>query len=180
MVVIIIVIIPLIGWYLLFSWVSGLESSSGIAGVSISGSVTDKMNSWKIEIMRVSGGTLSLEDAKFEIVDENAILMFKRTIKNANPPSLISAGETIYPMPSGLSPVKDSHTNETITGETSITSYDYCCFAYIDANNDHKISAGDSIWIYKDYDADGKNDILPRYAFNILDNDDNFVLKKEF
>lgn len=179
MIVIIIVIIPLIGWYLLFSWVSGLESSVATT-VLIAGSVTDKTNSWKIDIVKVKGGTLSLENAQFEIVDESGILMFKRTIKNANPASLVSAGETIYPLPSGHSPVKDSHTNETVTAETSITSYDYCCFAYIDANNDHKISAGDSIWVYKDYDADGKNDILPRYTFNILDNDDNPVMKKEF
>jgi hypothetical protein len=178
-VVIIIVIIPLIGWYLLFTWVSGLEGS-GTISVSIAGSVTDKMNSWKIEIIRVRSGTLSLEDAKFEIVDENGLLIFKRRISNANPASIVNVGETIYPMPSELSPVKDSNTNETVTGDTAITTYEYCCFAYVDANNDHKVSVGDSIWVYKDYDADGKNDIFPKYSFNILDYDDNLVMKKEF
>lgn len=178
-VVIIIVIIPLIGWYLLFTWVSDLESS-GTISVSIAGSVTDKTNSWKIEIIRVRSGTLSLEDAQFEIVDQNGILLFKRTINNANPPSVSSVGETIYPMPSGLSPVKERYTNETVTGDTAITTYEYCCFAYVDANKDRKISLGDSIWVYKDYDADGKNDIFPKYSFNILDYDDNLVMKKEF
>ena len=47
----------------------------------------------------------------------------------------------------------------------------------MDGNDE--LNSGDQIWVYKDYDDDGTDDITSGYKFKILDGDDNIVISKE-
>jgi hypothetical protein len=69
-------------------------------------------------------------------------------------------------------------TDVTITGNHNLTDYEDCRIAYIDQNKDGKLSADDTVWIYKDYDDDSVNEIGARFTFKILDGSGEMVLRK--
>jgi len=159
------------------------EELSPIAKVSAS--VTDKSQYWRIDIVKISGSSLILINSKFTLYSKTGICVYKKTISDANPPSLTSGDTTAYPIPSGSSPVNENSTigdGATVDAASLTVPYvwENCYFCYVDASSDGKVSAGDGIWVFKDYNADGTDDFTPGYKFKIIDNDDNEVLVKEF
>ena len=57
--------------------------------------------------------------------------------------------------------------------------WENCILVYNDAQSDKKVSASDSIWIYKDYDNDGIEEITSGYRIKIVDGNGKEVLTKE-
>lgn len=172
----------------LYVWVSSF-GGGGTSGVSISSSYTDKTHYYKLDIIKVSGGTLSIDDAKFLLVSKQGIQEFRRTITDANPEGtdMKSGDSRAYPIPVDLSDFvnydDDSTADPRIVANTDLDEpekWENCTFSFLDAQDDKKINAGDVFWIYKDYNDDGTDDVVPGYVFKILDGKDNEVLTKEF
>ena len=177
-VIILLIVIPVILAGFLYVWVSGIESEGGPISIRMSAVHTEKTTGYVIDIASVSGGTLNLEDAKFEVIDPDGILEYRVRTANAWPAAFSKGSSTIYPLPSGASSVTDTE-GYTVDASTDLDDYENCYMAYIDADSDGKVTAGDSIWIYKDYDADDYNEILSRYTLKILDGNNEMVLKKQ-
>ena len=57
--------------------------------------------------------------------------------------------------------------------------YKNCYFAYMDYESDDYITSGDIIWLYKDPDCDGNDDIEDDYSFQILDNEGRLIYKTD-
>ena len=168
----------------LYVWVSGF-GTGGSTGVSISKTKDDKTSYWKINIVKVSGGSLNLDDAKFRMVTKADTSLYTKTSANINPTTKLTSGQSsVYPVATTASvPVRENATlgdGDTVDS-ASIANPSYwelCYFAYVDETDDGKINAGDTIWIFKDNNADGTNDIESGYVFKILDGKDNEVLKQ--
>ena len=47
--------------------------------------------------------------------------------------------------------------------------------AYIDSDADEKVSSGDALWVYKDYDSDGTLDFTGSYTLEFKDGNNNLV-----
>ena len=161
----------------LYVWVSGFGQTGGGGTIKISGTHTEKTAAYVVTISSVSGGTLNLEDAKFEMADPSGILEYRALTANANPAVFDKGQSQVYAIPSGSSAV----TNGTVSVLPAHDLEDYvdCYVAYIDQNKDGKVSSDDSIWIYKDYNDDGTNEIASRYTFKILDGNNEMVMKKQ-
>ena len=152
--------------------------------ISVSASVTDKNTHWEIKIIGVSGGTLAVQDAKFQIVSKSNVVKLKTDIKNANPASITSDYTTAYPIPYNPStPVQENatHGDGDIIDESSLDNpsiWENCALAYYDAMSDDRLSAGDSILVFKDWNGDRTEEIVPGYDFNLLDENNEPVLTK--
>ena len=130
----------------------------------------EKIYGWQLEITEVSG-TLNLEDAKFLVIDNEGALVYSITTNNANPSAFTKGQSTVYAMTLGPNAVKDA-SNNTIDGDDALSEYSGCYLVYLDQNSDQKVNAGDSIYVYKDYDADGTEEISANYIFRIMANND--------
>ena len=171
----------------LYVWVSGF-GGGGTTGISVSATTSDNNVKYDIEITKVSGGTLRLSDAKFKLLSGAGSELAKKTINDAFPAvsALTKGNSKCYSIPTvaGVEPIE----NATLGGSggdidsDSIDTPDIwegAYFAYLDADGNDKVNAGDHVWIWIDNDDDGQNEIQPGYKFVILDGDDNKVLSKE-
>ncbi|WP_455392706.1 hypothetical protein, partial [[Eubacterium] cellulosolvens] len=70
-------------------------------------------------------------------------------------------------------------TKKTVTTESNLEDYAGCYLAFVDNNIDNEVSPDDIIWIYKDYNADGIEEVESRYTFKILDKEGEMVIKKQ-
>jgi len=161
----------------LYVWVNTFNTPTN-RNISISSGVMEKTQYWEIEIISVSGGSLSLEDAKFQIVDTSEIVIFKVDISKANPASINKGLSIVYPIPSGSSPVIDNSTGTAVTENSDLKDYNNCLISYNDQDADGKVSAGDNIWIYKENDSDGTDDVKTNYEFEITLGDEHPLSKK--
>ena len=170
----------------LYVWVSSFGTGGGTS-LSISANVVDRTSYWKIDIVAVSGGSLSLTDAKFQLFTRSGTSSFTRTTANINPTTALTSGESaIYPVPSdAATPVYENAT----TGDggtvdaTSVNNpqfWEGCYFTYVDSQSDNKLNSGDSIWVFKDWNEDNTEDVTTGYAFKVLDGKNEDVLTKEF
>lgn len=130
----------------------------------------EKTYAWQLEITEVSG-TLNLEDAKFLVIDNEGALVYSITTNNANPSAFTKGKSTVYAMTLGPNAVKDA-SNNTIDGDDALSEYSGCYIVYLDQNSDQKVNAGDSIYVYKDNDADGIEEVSANYIFRIMANSD--------
>ena len=90
-----------------------------------------------------------------------------------------------HPIPSGFRAVYESPISgdgQEVDSESLSKPqvWEGCFFTYLDNNGDLRVNAGDLIWIFKDSDADGIDDVTSRCEFKILDSLDNEVLTKQF
>jgi flagellin-like protein len=129
----------------------------------------EKSYGWFLEISDVSS-SLNLEDAKFQVVDNEGALEYSVTIIDTNPTPFLKSKTTVYAMTKSNSPVKDD-TNNTIDGFDAISVYSGCYIAYLDQNSDGKVTAGDSIYVFKDYNTDSIEDIKSNYQLKIIKGD---------
>ena len=162
----------------LYVWVSQFSTGGGGGAVKISSLKTEKNVAFVITISSVSGGTLNLDDAEFQITDEDGRLKYQLDTSDANPASVTSGQSVIYPMTAGSVAVTDA-TGGVLDGNDGLSDYTNCTMAYIDQNNDEKVSADDSIWIYMDNNNDGTDDVENKYTFKIVDGNDETVHSKQ-
>ena len=145
--------------------------------VNISASHIEKENSWKFSITAVSKNNLYIEDLQFRVVDKDGALLYQIRSFNVNPPIFQKGLSTIYAITLNAT-VLDSSTNNPVNVNSSISDYINCYVTYIDTDSDGKVNEADTIYLFKDYDNDGTNDILPIYKFQILiDNEMAFEAK---
>jgi len=152
--------------------------------LSMSANKADKNIYYSIDIVKISGGSLNIANAKFLIITSSGVQLINRAYTDASPSSLTQGDTTVYPIPSSLSPVyENSSTGDGATVDTDTINYplrwEGCYLAFIDSESDGKVNAGDAIWIYKDYNDDGTNEISSGYKIKILDNNDYEILVKE-
>jgi hypothetical protein len=178
------IIIPIFLAGVLYVWTSDF-GGGGSTGLSINANVVDRNSYWKIEIVSVSGGSLSLSDSKFQLFSNTGTSLFARTTANINPTSPVSSGDAaIYAFSSSTSPVYE---NETIGDGFTVDAasglyperWEGCYFAYVDSQNDNKINSGDAIWVFKDWNDDNTDDVTIGYSFEILDKENQEVFMKE-
>ena len=164
----------------LYVWVSSF-GGGGTTGVSISANKVDRNEYYAIEIVKTSGGDLSLSDAKFRLFTKTDILEYSKTTSSTDAqPDYIDSTEghsRAYPVPSSTAaaggPIENATNGDGLTvDDLSLAKpniWENCYFCYLDANKDGKVNAGDVVWVYKDYDADLTEEVEPGYKFKILD-----------
>jgi flagellin-like protein len=135
----------------------------------------EKTYGWQIEISSISG-SLNLEDAKFQVVDNENTLLYSLTIDDANPAAFAKGASTVYAMTKGAGVVDD--TNATVDGNDALSVYSGCYIAYIDQTGDGKCNGGDTVYVYADYDGNSVDDVASNYAVKILSGDDMAMNKK--
>ena len=188
-VVVLAVVLPTIAG-LLFLWSDsdgggGSNGGGGTVGISISANKSDMNIYYSVEIVKVSGGSLNLHDAKFLLITSSGAQLINKDYRDAYPSSISTGDTTVYPIPSrDYSPVTEnaSYGDGATVDSSSVnnpTYFEYCYFVILDSESDGKINSGDCFWIYKDYNDDGTNEITSGYKFKILDGDGNEVLTKE-
>jgi len=143
-----------------------------------------KTNYYKIEIASVTGGSLSLSDAEFKCYTKEKVVLYEKTIFDANPTSITSGDTSGYPIPYSVDSVRENATigDGTTIDAKSLTKpnvWEDCLFTYLDVQSNDKISTDDIIWVYLDYDDDGNNEIEPGYEFKIFDDRNKHIVTIE-
>lgn len=190
-VVVIIAVLGTVFGVILISYSSDDGGSSGYDGDGGSGGSTgnevkitmanphEYSYCYKLEIVKVSGGSLRTEDAKFQIYDDNTIRVWEAYTYQANPYKLTIGLSTVYAVPYGWADrVTDSSTASVITPASMFQNYQNCSFCYLDADSDGKFSAGDTIYIYKDPDDDGTDEVSGGYVLKIWYGEDLVSMKE--
>ena len=131
-----------------------------------------------VPISSISGGSLPLANASFEILDQDSNLVYKFTIDNVKPEPFLKGQATIYAFPSSSNSIDDGAGN-IVNATTELSNYRNCTIGFLDQNSDAKVSPDDTIWIYKDNNNDEIQDIKSRYIIKILDGNNEMVLKKQ-
>jgi flagellin-like protein len=168
----------------LYAWLQGITDVDSPT-IQYSAVIQDKNTHWEIEIIGQSGGSLELDDAKFQINSRTGTVKLKTKISEANPISIKSGLSLVYPIPTNsANPVRENTTNGD--GEpVDANSVDHpqvwegCAIAYIDAEGDSKVNPGDIIWVFKDWDGDDSVDVIPGYSFKLIGSEDKAVLSKD-
>jgi hypothetical protein len=180
-VIVISIILPLLFVGAAYLWVSDIEGDSVTSGgsrPSVGASNPDERSyGWIIRINSISGSTFRIEDAKFRMIDSTDIRLYQQDVSECSPPAFTKGASTIYaiPSPDGDGTVDDG--TSTVTGTTSLENYENCAIAFIDQDNNQRVSAGDSIYIYKDTDNDDTDEITNGYIFELLYRDEMVVRK---
>ncbi len=151
----------------LWAMLSNLGAKDTGAEVKITTRSTGKGSTgWLISIVSVSGD-LKLDDAKFRFIDGSNIQIWQKTISDASPKSISSSNSTVYAIPSTAAAVRDNSTGITIVDDSDPKNYELAYIVYIDSNSDGKVSEGDGIWVYKDYNTDGTIDYSGLHTLEI-------------
>jgi hypothetical protein len=151
----------------LYVWIRGIQPEEDVRNIRITAIVTEKSAHWEITIASVSG-SLNIDEIKLQMIDTSHTALFNVDINDANPSSVTRGKSTIFPIPSGSGSVMDNSTNSVVTGNSELKNYEYCYIAYNDQNNDERVNAGDNIWIFKDFNNDGIDDIKSNYRLQVL------------
>jgi flagellin-like protein len=100
-----------------------------------------------------TSGSLNLEDAEFQIISNENVLQTKlKTSLHTRPAAFVNGVSTVYAM-HPTETAQDGTTNDVVTSTSKFSDYMNCTIAYIDQNDDGKISSGDSFYIYKNPDG---------------------------
>jgi hypothetical protein len=177
-IIIIFVVLPIIAG-VLYVWSSGFSDEGGEGSILISATKVEQTSAYKITIVSVSRGVLNLDDARFQLTDDNDVRILSAQTGNAYPTSITKGQSTIYPIPSGSAAVWDIISGNVVTGDSELNDYTDCYIAYVDEFSNGKLDSGDSIWIYKDWTRDGTQDVQSGYMFKILNADYEMILKKQ-
>lgn len=159
----------------LWAMLSGMDFTTEPTDVNITTHAREKGNvGWQITIDSVNGN-LRLDEARFRFVDSDNIQQWERTVNDANPPRFQKGESYVYAIPSGSAPVRDNETGSDVSGTSLFEKYELCYMAYIDSDHNQKVSSGDAIWIYKDYDSDGVIDYRGTHKLEIKDPDNTLA-----
>ena len=145
-------------------------------GTTITVMIVETNYGWRANIIGVVGGEPSFDDIKFQMINYQGTIEYKITIDDAKPSELIVGLSKVYPMTKG-GPVQDNTTGSEVNSNSKVQDYEGCYIAYIDQDGDGRISVGDILHIYKDYDNDGIEDISSNSIFEITIGNDRALHK---
>jgi hypothetical protein len=172
---------------ILYIWTSSIGMEDGdVITPSISANIVDRTSYYKIDIVSVSGGSVRISMLRFQLFNNDGIAQFTRTTNDINPLAPLEAGEaSVYPMSSSSDPVYENSTTGDggTVDDASVDHPQYwegCYMAYIDADSNDNINSGDSIWIFKDWNDNNRNDVSPGFMFKIVNRFNEPILIKEF
>jgi flagellin-like protein len=154
---------------LLYVWVNSFSTGSESELAYVGFDIDDVYGGWEITILNVQGDDIPLNTISLLIYNRDKVILYDKTISEANPGPLTTKGSTIYPLPSNSSAVISKQTSNPVLGNDSLSDYIGAIFTYKDFNNDFYLSTGDTIRIYSDFDGDGNQDLLYNYYFSIKD-----------
>jgi flagellin-like protein len=133
---------------------------------NITATVDDEKYYWIVEIAGVSSTRFRLDRVSFEVMDTDGICKYSLSIMDSHPDPIDYGLSTVYPLTTNTT-VIDKNTGNPVTNTTYFRDYARCKLAYLDANEDYRISDGDVIYVFKDYNNDFVNDIKNNYELNI-------------
>ena len=154
---------------LLYVWVNSFSTGSEGEVAYVGFDIDDVLGGWEITILNVQGEDIPLNTISLLIYNRDKVILYDKTISEANPGPLTTQSSTIYPLPSNSSAVISKQTSKPVLGNNSLNDYIGAMFIYKDFNNDYYLSNADTIRIYNDFDGDGNQDILYNYYFSIKD-----------
>ena len=131
---------------------------------------------WNVEIVSISGN-LRLEETKFQMEDNEGILLYELLINNIDPQPFDRGISKVYPMTMS-GPVLDNTTGDVIDSGSSFNDYERCYIAYVDNTDDERVTSGDSFYIYKDYNNDNTDEISSNFSILIKAHDDIAISKE--
>jgi hypothetical protein len=134
---------------------------------NISGTISEKSFGWKIEIAAVSNNNFDLDQITFRVITDSGYTLFNLRTSDSDPEPFFDDMSKVYPLTNG-SAVIDITTGNPVTNSSNFRDYQGCYVVFVDADSDGRITPGDVVYIYKDYDRDGENDISPVYFFKIF------------
>ncbi len=134
--------------------------------LNITATIDEANKYWKLEIASISSNEYTLDDTFFEMRTNEGINKYKLLIKDSDPDAFNKDFSKVYPL-SINNTVKDRNTGKAVTNATTFINYIGCYIAFLDTNADYRLSPGDLIYIYKDYNNDGINEIKPTYSLVI-------------
>jgi flagellin-like protein len=134
---------------------------------NISGTISEKSFGWKIEIAAVSGNYFDLDQITFRVITDSGYTLFKLRTSDSDPEPFFDDLSKVYPLTNG-SAVIDMTTGNPVTNSSNFRNYQGCQVAFVDADSDDRITPGDIVYLYKDYNNDGEIDIFPIYSFKIF------------
>ncbi len=157
----------------LWAMLSSMTTTGGdeAPNISIEAPIT-KSYGWVCSIADISGGSLPLEDAKFQLRDSDRIVKWNKFTTDASPAGFTRDVSKIYPIPSAAATQVTNATGSPVNANDEFQYYQDCLMAYNDADNDGKVSAGDGIYLYNDPDGDGTKDVFSNFELRILDGSD--------
>lgn len=130
---------------------------------------TTYTNDWKIEIKKVVGTSISLNEVNFLISDRSGVVYYTRNLNDVNPPNFMIDNSMIYPLAENGSGVISSKTALPVTAGDDHNDYIGAVFLFMDFDNNMRLSNGDLIRIFGDVNGDGINEIQPGHNFIIKD-----------
>jgi hypothetical protein len=133
---------------------------------------------WFLETTHISGTYSISENLTFEIKNGDRITV-STDISMANPEPFTKGSSTVYAISCNSSPVVEESTGEIVTGASPISEYKNCSIAYIDLTSNSKIDGGDCIYVYCDWDRDGKDEVSSGSIFEIHDKNNEVIFQKE-
>lgn len=146
------------------------------SNIIISATKKEKGTYYTITISSVSGGDLPLSDVTFKLTDPDGTNVYNLFITNSDPARFTKGESHVYPLTKG-STITDNFTGLVVDYNSDFDDYEGCYIAYIDGNAEGKVSPGDTLHIYKDFNHDGIDDIESKYRF-IIYHRENFALDK--
>jgi len=131
-------------------------------------------NYYQIKISSVKGGPLKFSILKFKCYTDESLVLYEKSTSDAEPKKITIGESEIYAIPWKDGGVK-SKTGSIIKSEDNLQDYTNCVIVYLDQNADDLVSPDDYIYVYKDLDNDGIDEVLPGYNFKIIDKDNVII-----
>lgn len=153
--------------------VSDVEPDTNLIGVS---NIQEKSNYWEISIGKVGTKSLLLDQIEIQIETNSGYLEYILTEADSDPQPFAKGLSTVYPLTKN-GPVTDLNTGNPVNNNTIFANYAGCYVSYLDVDMNNRVSSGDILNIYKDYNNDGTQDIFPNYNIKIVINNE-VALKK--
>jgi flagellin-like protein len=132
----------------------------------ITGIKTEKSFGWQIDIVSVSGNSIKLEDIKLQVISGQGSMEYEIDTTYTNPTPFLMGESIIYTLTKGSS-VEDNSTGMIVSGDSRFEDFEGCYIALVDQDANEKLTSGDNIYIFKDYNGDNTYDITSNYEFKI-------------
>jgi hypothetical protein len=132
---------------------------------------------WMIEVYKISG-TYDLDDILFEVSKGSDEIFFTHIAK-VNPEPFYKGSSTVYAISCNSSPIVDESTGEIVSGASALSDYKNCSIAYIDQTSNCRIDGGDCIYVYSDWERDGKDEVNSGTIFTIFNKNNEIIFQKE-
>jgi hypothetical protein len=116
---------------------------------------------------------INIEEIQFIFENHYSSLDYGKVIGNSSPSELDNGEFIIYPIPAdkpinNYSYVFQKGTNGIpVNSSTNLNNFSGCYFAYCDRDSDNMLTWNDQIWLYKDWNDDGTQDLQHTSTFSI-------------